>query len=236
MQEKSGNPRDKALLLHHLASIEIRIGLNAEASEKMYISLKLCEEIGDHYLKNWARYGLAEALRKNDQPAEALKALQPSLLEVGKYLHIREAGLVMLELGNCYHALNQVQHAKEMYQRALENFVKNGYLNEIVLAQSGLAIIKLQEEDISGAYETIIPVLEALENEDTIGWDSRLRSYVYCYLVLKEVNDDRSESLLINSKIILDEMLSKIESKKIRRAMMENIPEHREIIALASQM
>lgn len=86
------------------------------------------------------------------------------------------------------------------------------------------------------ATKIINPIVQKLAEVDTTGWDNRLQPYLHCYRVLKAVNADGAKRFLIGTKIILNEMLSKIESQEIQQVMIENIPEHRELTALISQM
>lgn len=235
MQESSGIPRDKAVLLHYLACIQYKIGLNQAMIENEHEAIALCEEIGDHNLKNWARLVLAAGLRRSGWLDKAIEELEDAFQDIENHLFFREAGWVMLEMGNCLLALSQWSKVDVMYEQAVDHFTKGGDKNDLFIAKSRLAYAKLMANDLLAASAIVDPLVEALATLDTFGWDDRLEPYLYCYQVLKAANDDRANDLLIQGKVILDEMTSRIKSKEIQQAIIENIPEHRKMLDLVSQ-
>ncbi|MEM7113945.1 MAG: BTAD domain-containing putative transcriptional regulator [Chloroflexota bacterium] len=231
-QKSSGIPRDKAIILHYLACIQSKIGLNEAMIENENQAIALCEEIGDFNLKNWARLVLVAGLRRIGQPDKALAELENSLQDVDKYLFYRETGWIMLEMGNCFVALDQWAKAKAMYQQAIKALEQGQPENDLFIAKTSLAYAMLRANDLPGAYEIIAPLAQKLEMLDTSGWDDRLIPYLYCCLVLQAANDGRAEGLLIQGKAILDELISKIKSEEIRQAVIKDIPEHRMLLSL----
>ncbi|MEM7798314.1 MAG: NB-ARC domain-containing protein, partial [Chloroflexota bacterium] len=236
LQEVSGNPRDRAVILHYLTCAQLLVGLNRAAIQSEKAAIKIFDDIGDHFLGNWVRITLAEALRKDDQQPEALRILKAIRFERKTEAASRVKCLYRMEMGDNYLASEAWSKAKEQFHLAIQNASKLKFPDEYYLAQSGYAYAKSMEGDPNGAYHHFYPLIEEFSGADRSGWQDAVILFLRSFLILSAVAHEQATDLLMEGKSIVDELLSKVNDHKIRRSMLENIPEHRDLLYFVSQL
>ena len=69
------------------------------------------------------------------------------------------------------------------------------------------------------------------ENPGLDGAEHPLRVILTCYRVLRVCGDARATTILTDTHALLQERAAKISDENMRRSYLENVPEHRELVA-----
>jgi tetratricopeptide (TPR) repeat protein len=151
---------------------------------------------------------------------EAAIAVQDSFNEV----------IALLFLGAAELAMGQLAEATVAYERArsLAHAIGHVLLAE---SQAGLALVALAQGDIARAMMFV----EGLLDERTVGNAQRDRISKFvrlaCYQVLARAGDPRASQQLARAHSELLAQAASIADAGLRDSFLNNVPEHRELIA-----
>jgi tetratricopeptide (TPR) repeat protein len=160
-------------------------------------------------------------------------------------------GHALAALGHALAGLGEWDRAADAYRQFLDMLRELGKRDWAVLPLAGLAQVALAQgtcpEPVEGALEQAQvyaeQVLGHLEANPALycsdEFNPLLRAiheplwiYLTCYRVLQASGDPRAREVLTNAHTMLQERAHKIDDEDLRRSYLENVPYHREIVAL----
>jgi predicted ATPase/class 3 adenylate cyclase len=139
----------------------------------------------------------------------------------------------LIVLGHALTGLAQYGKAIDCYQRALTLYREMRLLHYSLDVRAGLARIVLARGEHAKAVTYIQQILDHRRTYPKLEylWEP-LRAYLTCYQVLHAVDDPRAEEVLEAAYRLLQERAGTIKDEGLRRSYLENVPYHREIVAL----
>lgn len=139
-------------------------------------------------------------------------------------------------LGHVLLGLGRPDEAAAAYRQALALQREGDRHHLTVEPLAGLARVALAQEDHARAMTHVKEILSHLETHPKLeGTMEPLRIYLTCYHVLQANGDRRAGEILDAAHRLPQERAAKIEDEDLRRSYLENVPAHREIIALWEQ-
>jgi predicted KAP-like P-loop ATPase len=102
------------------------------------------------------------------------------------------------------------------------------------LIGSLMARLAQARDNLGQAQEYIAEILDLLQTAApgaTLSTFEPFRVYLTCYHLLAANQDERASSILQTAYRLLQERATQITDEKLRRSFLENVPEHREIVA-----
>jgi len=140
---------------------------------------------------------------------------------------------VFTVLGHALAGLGHPTEAAENYWQGLTMRRERGQHHLAVEPLAGLARVTLAQEDPAGALVHADEILDYMEDHPALaGTLDPLRIYLTCYRVLQANRDARASEILDAAYHLLQERAATIEDEDLRRSYLENVPHHRELIAL----
>ncbi|MBV7327793.1 tetratricopeptide repeat protein [Chloroflexi bacterium TSY] len=127
---------------------------------------------------------------------------------------------------------NDYQGAEQAYQEVLTIWQTLELPHKVIPAWAGLAEVKLAQGDVVQAQSYVEQILEYMETDpklDAVVHCMRVR--LICYRVLYALQDRRAEVFLERAHTLLSEHAAKIGDEARRQSYLENVPEHRAILA-----
>ena len=118
-----------------------------------------------------------------------------------------------------------------VYQQALALRLELGQHNLAMESLAGLARVSLVQNDLARAQAHVEQILSHLETSTLDGTDEPFRAYHICYRVLRAGRDSRAQGFLNIAYGLLQEQAGKINDEEVRRAFLENVAAHREILS-----
>jgi tetratricopeptide (TPR) repeat protein len=134
-------------------------------------------------------------------------------------------------LGDCLAELNQWAEAVAACQQAvrLRQELHQPHLEMESRACSARAA--LGQGDLAQAQGDVAAILAYLDAGNRLdGTDEPLRIYLTCYQVLQANQDERAEEILGTAHQALEERAARLADESTRRAFLEGVPWHREIV------
>jgi class 3 adenylate cyclase/tetratricopeptide (TPR) repeat protein len=233
-----GNPRDEAITLGNLGSSLLTMGAHTEARQHLESGLRLSRTIGDREGEFVPLFNLSVLARREGDFAQAL---QHARLALDAATAVQNPPLEVLALcvqGDAELALGHHAAAAAAFQRAHDI--------ALVLANDGLAMaagmqqdaiagqarVSLSQGDLDRAMSLVERVLTQLELSDalTSGEDPQIL-LITCHRVLARAGDPRAAATLGNAHAILQARAATINDAALRHSFLNNVLEHREILA-----
>jgi predicted ATPase/class 3 adenylate cyclase len=145
---------------------------------------------------------------------------------VGEAYALTQLGESLIEL-ECW------AQAQVAFQRAVDLRETLGQVNMAMESRAGLARLALHQGILNRAKKQVNIILEYLETDGSLdGIDWPFRIYLTCYQVLKAGHDPRARDILSQAYTLLLEHAANIPDQDSRRAFLENVPWHLEIVRL----
>jgi class 3 adenylate cyclase/tetratricopeptide (TPR) repeat protein len=136
-------------------------------------------------------------------------------------------------LGHALAGLGHLAEAADAYHQGLTLRRERGQHHLVVEPLAGLARVTLAQGDPAGALVHVGEILDYLSDHPALeGTLEPLRIYLTCYRVLLANGDPRAEEILDAAHHLLQERAATIEDEDLWRSYLENVPAHREIVAL----
>lgn len=155
-------------------------------------------------------------------------------VELARILDSRVAeSMAQDNLGHALMGLGLPAEAAKAYERALALQRETGQANLAAESLAGLARVALAQDDLARAQACAEEILPVLESSALEGASEPLRVFLTCYHVLDAARDPRTQQLLATAHALLQERASRIVDRDLWRSFLENIPAHRELMALA---
>jgi DNA-binding SARP family transcriptional activator/Tfp pilus assembly protein PilF len=144
-----------------------------------------------------------------------------------------DEGYALADVGRALAALGRQVEAADSYRQALTLRRELGQQNLTMEPLAGLAEVALAQQDLALALAYVAEILGYLDGGGTLdGTDEPIRIYLICYQALHANQDPRSDAILETAHRFLQEVAARIEDEALRRSYLENVPAHRELIAV----
>jgi class 3 adenylate cyclase/tetratricopeptide (TPR) repeat protein len=214
----------------------LQFGVLDEARVDIEAALGMSRAVGDRTSEGAHLANLSRLMLMQGQETLALVHARAALdIAVATEAAAWEV-ISLIYVGNAELALGRVADAGLAYHRAesIAQKIGNAWRFDAV---AGLARVALEEGDTDEAMRLVTILLDqmesarALEEADLPRWIE-----LTCYKVLEAASDPRAQGVLATSHDLLIKQADSIPDAALRQNFLGNIPEHREIVALRSQM
>jgi tetratricopeptide (TPR) repeat protein len=234
IKRELGNRQNEAIALSNLGFSWLDLGEFTQARENLEAGLKLARAVGHRTIEPYPLTGVSRlALWQGDpEPARvhAQAALDIASAVQDRYIETRALAC----LGNAELALGRDEEATTAFTRARDVALAIGDMFRYD-ATAGLGRAALARGDAANALGEIESLLAHLDGGGTLaGTDSPGLIRVTCYNVLARAGDPRAVGQLSAAHAELMTSAAKIGDPALRKSFLDNIPEHREIVATSA--
>jgi predicted ATPase/class 3 adenylate cyclase len=226
-----GNRRSEATTLGNLGWTWLTLGEHAEAKRHLEGALKLIHAVGDRNAESYPLISLSQlALRQNDA-ALALTHAQ-SALDIAIAVQDRgQEALALLVIGQANAALGRHAKAITVFERA-HAAAQAIDSDKKYDAAVGLAQVALEQRDVARAMRAIEGPLAHLAGGGILeGTEQPHLIQLIIHRVLAHAGDPRASDMLASAHAALQSVAAMITDPMLRQSYLDNIPEHREIVA-----
>jgi len=143
----------------------------------------------------------------------------------------RYQGYALNILGNALLDTGQLDLAADAFQQAVDVRCEVGAFSVVNESLAGLARVALARGDLAQAQTHVDAILSYLATNTLVAVDEPIRIHLTCYHVLHANADPRATASLEQAHILLQKQAAKITGADRRRAFLENVPLHREVVA-----
>ncbi len=226
-----GNRRNEAIALGNLGSGWLRLGEHVQARRYLEESLRLASAVGDRATQPDALTNLSVLALREDDPLQALQRAQAALeIAIAVQSPEFEAG-ALCALGDAELALRHDAPATLAYQRAHGVALANDSAAQHD-AKAGLARVALAQGDRDAALQAAEGLLAHLTEGGTLaGTKAPYLIRLTCWQVLAAVGESGATDLLATVHADLQALAATISDAALRSSFLNNIPEHRAIVA-----
>jgi predicted ATPase/DNA-binding SARP family transcriptional activator/Tfp pilus assembly protein PilF len=225
-----GDRRLEGNQLMYLGGVAIDLGDYVGAMACYEQALQIHQEIGNRCSEGHVLIGLGLVYAYQGRSAQAKAYLEQAVCicrELGDRLYEERA---LSNLGYTLAESGRPAEAAEAYRQALSISQELSQPNQAMESLSGLAQVSLAQGDLPQAQSQAEEILTYLESNTLEGIDPH-QVYLICYQVLKANDDPRAQRVLSEGYRLLQEQAAKISDEETRRAFLENVAAHREIVA-----
>lgn len=220
-----GIRRFESVLLRNLGDAWQYLGDLAQAQKLYEGSIALCREVGDRRGESETLVGWGGLACWRGEHAAARDAAERGLRLAQSIGAQYEVGFALLHLGHALAGLGQLMEAADAYRQALAIHRKLNNPSDTRASLAGLADVALAQGQVEDA------IIYAEEILSLLDISSLTEVAMTCVRVLRASRDPRAEGILTAAYTRLQEQAAKISDENLRRAFLENRPDHREIIA-----
>jgi predicted ATPase/DNA-binding SARP family transcriptional activator len=231
-----GDRRGEGATLNNLGLNNVTQGDHAGARAYYEQALRIFQEIGDRQGEGRVLAYLGLLSHHLDDDEAARDYSQQALLiaqEVGDRSY---QGYALTNLGHALAGLGRLAEATAFYQQALALRRKFGEHRRAMEPLAGLARVSLAQGDLTQAQIQVEEILNHLETQTLDGTDEPFRVYLTCYRILRTSQDPRAQTVLNTARGLLQDQAAKITDGELRRAFLENVAVHREIVAAYQEL
>lgn len=235
LDREMGDRQDEAHKLGNLGYLSFLLGDQAGARTFYEDSVRLSRVIGDRDAELYAARGLCLLLHQSGDDLAAFQHGQQALEITQAISDAGEQATVWTYLGHVQAALGKIPEASKAYRQALHLWQSTAAAGDPAPEiRAGLARLALRQGDVNEAMiqvEVILPYLPTGRLDDA---DERFRVHLTCYQVLLANEDLRAQSVLATTVEKLQAQADRLDPER-RRTFLENVPAHRELLALWQQ-
>lgn len=230
-----GNRLIEAYAHNNMGLVNNHLGAYQEARKHHENALAIATEIGNLYTQGAAIENLG-ATARNQGDYHAARAYYERALAIFREIGQRPAeGYVLTGLGDALAGLGELAKAATAYRRAIALRQEVGQQGMASVSQARLARVALAQGDLAQAQGHVAAILEFLDagrGQEVTFMDQIRYLYLTCYQVLQASQDPRAEEILETAYQLLQEQATKIPDEETRRAFLEDVPWHRQIVSL----
>lgn len=220
----------EAVALGFVGESWLKLGVIGQARRHLEESLRLTRAIGDRAGEPYPLNLLSLIALWEGDYALALAHAQAAL-EVAVALQDQAAETkALVRLGEAELALGRHAAATEAFDRAFAVASATDSVNRHD-ASAGLARIALASGDVVAARLALEGLLAHLGGGGTLKGTNAQRIRLTCHQVLARTGDPRAAELLAAAHTELQARAGTITDAALRQSLLNNIPEHREIVA-----
>jgi predicted ATPase len=238
IKRRIGDQRGESVALTGLGAIILHLGLLEQARQHLEQARQLKQQIGDRRGEATILEDLSEYARKAGDPQQGVEYARQSV-ELAQQFGARSIeGYGHYEMGLSLAVLGQHEQAVESHRQAIQLWNDLGENSLVVGARAHLAHTLLALGRTSEALEQVDLALQAVEipsmagntHPGLMGTDDPPTALLTCYQVLSATGDPRSLEVLETAYQVLQQHAALIDEPDLRRAYLENIPEHRALV------
>ncbi|MGC9333846.1 MAG: tetratricopeptide repeat protein, partial [Anaerolineae bacterium] len=226
-----GHRFGEANIIGNSGIVFLYLGAHSDAGDLFEQSLRICREIGHRRAESIVSTYFALLFHRLNDNEAAREWGERALLmaqELGDRPVCSDAST---NLAHALAALGRFTDAAKAYRRALSLRHELGETNRAMESRAGLASVLLAQGDAEGARLQVEEILAHLESKSLDGADEPFRIYYTCYRILSATDDPRAQDVLYTAYHLLQKQASKIGEQELRRSFLQNIPDHRAIVA-----
>jgi tetratricopeptide (TPR) repeat protein len=231
-----GDPNGEALTRQVLGQLQRSLGNYDEAQRQLQQALQIQRSIGDRraevqtlYQVGFLHCRLAEFEAATAHLEEALTGLREEFIDPWA---LRQAyyyySWSLIEMDRLAEAQNHLQEAMK---------TESGLHQPATLIEGAvqLARIALARDDLSLASACAHPILEFLDQQGTVGLEHPGLAYLTGYRICRATQEfSQAEKVLNQARRFLKHQADQIGDPQLRQSYL-NLPEHRELQALATE-
>ncbi|MEI7644926.1 MAG: tetratricopeptide repeat protein [Chloroflexales bacterium] len=222
----------EAICIGNLGFVQIILGDYVAARSYGAQSLALANETGDRQQVAYTYGNLGLAALGQDDSAGAGGYFQQSLA-LAEILGDRFlAGLAQRGLGNVALVRGDLAASAQAFEASAAILREVGSPALVAEALAGLARVTLARGDAPTALARVEEVLAHLEVGTLDGAEEPMKVYLACAQALRANGDPRAPTLLARARAELLACAAQIADPEARRAFLEQVPAHREIMAV----
>jgi predicted ATPase/class 3 adenylate cyclase len=226
-----GERQAEGLTLANLGEGWLKVGEHRQALHFLEDGLRLLRSVGDRRMESMVLSNLSILALRQGENAQALARAQAALdiaiaIEGAEFQVAAGCALGQAEL-----ALGRTSAALKSFQRARTAAFAHADAR-LHDASAGIAQVALAQGDTQVAMQAIEALMEHLETHVTLeGTESPRRILLTCHQVLLSARDLREAALLERAHRELQQRAATLSDPALRQGFLNNIPEHREIVA-----
>ncbi len=226
-----GNRRNEAIALGNLGNAWLRLGEHGQARLHLEDCLRLARAVGDRATEPNILTNLSMlALRQGDD-APALAHAQAALDMAVEVENPDFEAIALCSLGNAELALGRHAQAAAAFGRAKEVATALGTATRLD-AGAGLLRVALAQQDATLALQGVEDLLAHLDSHNALeGTEAPYLIRLTCHQALARLGDSRAAQLLGSAHAELLAEAVGITDAALRHSFLNNIPEHRAIMA-----
>jgi len=226
-----GDRRSEAINLANLGLSWLNLGDREQARSYLEQGLRLMRDLGDRTQEPYALVNLSMLSLWQGAAGLALAHAQSALENAAAVQDRLQEATSLCWLGNAELALGRHAAATTAFERARKVSLEIGHAQQHD-ATAGLARAALAQGDLAGALRVVEGLLAHLANGGTLeGTEVPLLIKLTCHDVLVQVRDPRADEVLAAAHRELQARAATISDATTRQSFLNNIPEHREIVA-----
>ena len=231
-----GNRRAEAISLSCVGCGFMDLGEQDQASAHLQQSLQLLRANGDRVIEGATLCSLSTVALRQGDVAQAIDLAQAAVQMAAAVQSRDLKAIALCKLGHAALAAARLDDAASAYQRCLELALA---LDEPVRhdARAGLAQVALAAGRPGQAMLSVQALLDHLDAAGSLdGAEDPLQIELRCHRVLAANGDPRAAGWLQRASTHLRATAQKISDPALRRSFVEQIPAHREIVALTDAL
>jgi tetratricopeptide (TPR) repeat protein len=226
-----GDRRFEAATLGNLGYAWLAFGERMQAQRHLEEGLRLMRAIGDRASEPYPLISLSQLAFWQGDDALALAHAQSALDIASAVQDPHNEAIALCWLGHAELALGRQAAAAAAFERASAVALANNAVSKHDAA-AGLARVALARGDVAGALLAVEGLLAHLAGGGTlVGTESPQLIRLSCHQVLVRAGDPRAAEVLATAHTELKARAATITDAALRHSFLNNIPEHREIVA-----
>jgi class 3 adenylate cyclase/tetratricopeptide (TPR) repeat protein len=227
IEREIGDRRSEAISLGNLGAGWMNLGEFEVARTCFEASLHLARANGDRPMQGGPLGDLSQLACWQGE-FERARTLAQSTLDVARSVEARDdEAIALFHLGNAELGLGRAATALGAYQQSYEIARDIGHAMQHC-AKAGMARVALSAGDLQGALRHVDQLLTCVAEGEALEVEEELT----CHQVLASAKDERARSVLDRVHQRLQVAASAIPDAMLRRGFLENIPFHRQTLAL----
>jgi tetratricopeptide (TPR) repeat protein len=235
-RREAGDRRGESITLGVLGVIWGELGYTEREQDYYRQALLLNKSIGDKRQEGIVLGNLAISLTWERNYATAEVYFQQALALLREVGDRRVEAYSLHDIGWLRFEMGYFAEAAEYFQEALALRESLNAEHTAVEDRAGLARVALVQGETAAGMAQLEKVLEFLQENPTLGGAAYpFRVYLICYQVLSASEDGRANEILFRAHEMLQERAAKVSDPAMRRSFLENVPDHRALLAAYSR-
>ena len=228
-----GDRLGEGFVLNNMGLLLVNVGLFADARRNYERATEIFRDVGHRLGEGAVLNNLGELASFCEEHEQALGYCQQALVIMQNTGSRYFEAQVLATIAAAHAGLEKWAQADQAYEQAIVLFEKLGQEENLAGARAGLARARLVQNRLPEARQLVAATMPFLSTE------LRLRSvfapfrlYLNCFYVLSAAGDPNATQLLERAHAQLQERASAIPDDVTQRSFLNNIPWHREIVAI----
>lgn len=230
LKRETGDRYGESVALTSLADTLLALGDWEGARANYEAALALTAALGHRQQEGWVQARIGLLLHQQGDNQAALERSERALALAREINDRNTQGYALTLRGHSLAALGQATEAAEAYRQSLELRRALQQPNLAAEALAGLASLALEGGDLAQASMHTAAILNSMNGGALEGADEPFRIHLTCYRILRAEGDERAGALLDRARALLGERAARIEEPSARRAFLERVPSHRELL------